>query len=398
MATYLVFSDDWGRHPSSCQHLTQFLLREENRLLWVNTIGTRPPRLDWITLKRGGEKLFSWFVRPKRQTNTALLTDDSPRPEVFHPLMWPWFRHNHDRWLNRILLRRALKKILRNAEKPIIGITTLPIVADVMRTVPQVDRWVYYCVDDWSLWPGMDSKPLEQMEAELVAQANTIITAGKALQRRILQRMGRKSTLITHGVDLNFWRNEKRLPPDFVPETYPSDATHPIYMFWGLIDERMDLDMIRQLSNDISRDAENIQDCGTIAMIGPVASPAVKEELLSIPYVEYWGLFPYAQLPQLAELADVLMMPYYDMKVTRQMQPLKLTEYLATGKPAVVRELPATEAWQDALDVVSTVEDFSRLVRLRAKTGLPETQRLARQRLEEETWEAKAILFEKTIQ
>jgi hypothetical protein len=35
-------------------------------------------------------------------------------------------------------------------------------------------------------------------------------------------------------------------------------------------------------------------------------------------------------------------MPYADLAATRAMQPLKLKEYLATGRPVVVRDLPAT--------------------------------------------------------
>src|SRR4051794_13289727 len=48
----LVFSDDWGRHPSSCQHLVRNLLDQYN-VTWVNTIGTRTPRLNVATLRRG---------------------------------------------------------------------------------------------------------------------------------------------------------------------------------------------------------------------------------------------------------------------------------------------------------------------------------------------------------
>ena len=47
----IVFSDDWGRHPSSCQHLTSHLLDDFN-VTWLNTIGTRPPRLDLATVSR----------------------------------------------------------------------------------------------------------------------------------------------------------------------------------------------------------------------------------------------------------------------------------------------------------------------------------------------------------
>ena len=62
-AQLIVFSDDWGRHPSSCQHLVRQLLFQ-NRLcchggcadcrdysvLWVNTIGTRRPGLNLADL------------------------------------------------------------------------------------------------------------------------------------------------------------------------------------------------------------------------------------------------------------------------------------------------------------------------------------------------------------
>src|SRR5438094_4010940 len=54
-SSLLVFADDWGRHPSSCQHLIRHTLGRYD-VYWVNTIGTRTPRLDWATLTRGLEK------------------------------------------------------------------------------------------------------------------------------------------------------------------------------------------------------------------------------------------------------------------------------------------------------------------------------------------------------
>ena len=39
---FLVFSDDWGEHPSSCQHIFRHIAKD-HRVLWVNTIGMRNP-------------------------------------------------------------------------------------------------------------------------------------------------------------------------------------------------------------------------------------------------------------------------------------------------------------------------------------------------------------------
>jgi hypothetical protein len=79
------------------------------------------------------------------------------------------------------------------------------------------------------------------------------------------------------------------------------------------------------------------------------------------------------------------------------MQPLKLKEYLATGTPAVVRDLPANREWADCLDLAATPTEFAAAVRRRLATGLPEEQRLARERLAPEDWSAKACEFARLV-
>ena len=55
----VVFGDDWGRHPSSIQHLTHRLL-PSYRVDWVNTVGMRRPRFDLTTLRRGADTVLGW--------------------------------------------------------------------------------------------------------------------------------------------------------------------------------------------------------------------------------------------------------------------------------------------------------------------------------------------------
>jgi len=64
----------------------------------------------------------------------------------------------------------------------------------------------------------------------------------------------------------------------------------------------------------------------------------------------------WVDLARAGSAADVIIMPYADRPVTRAMQPLKLKEYLATGKPVVVRNLPATRGWTDCLDLADTLK------------------------------------------
>jgi len=370
----LVFSDDWGRHPSSCQHLIRHLLpRRQTR--WVNTIGTRAPRLNWSTFRRGIDKLRQW-AKPRRDVETL---PDNLR--VLNPQMWPWFRSSFDRWLNRRLLRKQICAWLQDLPQPPIGVTTVPIVADIVRDLP-VKRWVYYCVDDFSQWPGLDQATMAQMEGLLLKQVDGAVAASPVLQDR-LARLGRPSVLLTHGVDLDLWQQPSK-PLGLRLDNFE----HPLVLFFGLIDGRLDTAFLKAAAEQLTH--------GTLLLVGPQDPTA--PDLNSLPRVTVLPPLSFDELPALAREADVLIMPYANLPVTRAMQPLKLKEYLATGKPAVVRDLPANREWTDCLDVCATAEQFATLVNERLRTGLPAAQAEARRRLAAETWAEKAAYFSKYVQ
>jgi len=367
----LVFADDWGRHPSSCQHLIRQLLHRY-RVGWVNTIGTRTPRLNLDTLWRALGKIRQWLFGSGRCQSQPVAN-----LQVLNPKMWSWFTRAADRWLNRKLLVWQLSPVIRELSEAPVAVTTLPIVADLMDELP-VRRWVYYCVDDFGQWPGLDQATMQRMEEEVVRRADVIVAVSENLQDR-LSRMGRQSHLLTHGVHLDFWQT-----PAAAPIAELGGLERPLIVFWGLIDRRMDIAFVKQLAADLKQ--------GTILLVGPEANP--DPELYKIPRVFHLEPLPYEQLPVLAQAASVLVMPYADLPVTRAMQPLKLKEYLATGKPVVVRDLPATSDWADCLDLAETPQAFSQAVRLRLSTGLPEHQQQGRLRLADESWAEKARRLE----
>jgi glycosyltransferase involved in cell wall biosynthesis len=187
---------------------------------------------------------------------------------------------------------------------------------------------------------------------------------------------------LTHGVEVDAWA--KPQPVRFAPW---QRLDRPTITFWGLIDARLDRDWCLQLIQ---------RSTGSLMLAGPVSEDAKQVRALSKTYLA--GPVPHDDLPAIAERSDVLVMPYRDLPVTRAMQPLKLLEYLATYKPVVVRDLPATRAWADCCDVVSTADDFVRVCLERAKAGLPAEQRAARERrLPGESWSEKARQFERIL-
>jgi hypothetical protein len=366
----LVFAEDWGRHVSACQHIIRHLL-DRYQVLWVNTIGTRKPRLDRASLSRGVEKVYHWL------TQRSCGERAHPNLRILNAVMWPWFSSRFDRRLNRELLFRQLAPVLRALPEPPVAITKIPIVADLMGLLP-VKRWVYYVPDDFSSWPGLDQPTMQTMEQEVVRKADVLITVSECLQEK-LARLGRSSHLLTHGVDVDHWTQP---PPGRLPHL--QHLQPPLVTFWGLIDRRMDVPWVNRLASDLPH--------GTVLFVGPEADP--DPALYRTPRVTRLPPLHYNDLPRLAQASEVLIMPYADLPVTRAMQPLKLKEYLSTDRPVVVRHLPATRGWADCLDLAETSEGFSQQVRLRLAEGLPPEQRSARGRLAEEHWARKAQIFE----
>lgn len=373
-APWIVFSDDWGRHPTSCQHLIKRLL-ELQQVVWVNMIGTRRLALDGSTVRRGFEKLGQWFL-PRHAEPSA-----HPNMRIVSPRLWPGFGRNWERRFNRAWLVRQLRRHIDELPEPPIAITTMPTAADLIGELP-VKHWVYYCVDDFSTWPGIDQSAARRLEDKLIDEADILIAVSETLCERIESR-GRTAHLLTHGVDLEFWSATDRPRRSAAATDALREFEPPFAVFWGLIDRRLDVDFLQALSASMKR--------GTVVLIGPEDRPDPAIERL--PRVVRRPQMPLATLPEIAAAADVLVMPYVDEPVTRAMQPLKLKEYLATGKPAVVRDIPAVRSWADCLDVADSPQKFAELVCQRLESGLPVAQRTARERLVAEDWRSKAAEF-----
>lgn len=363
----VVFSDDFGRHPSSMQHLARELL-QRFEIDWVNTIGTRRPSLSLGDAKRAFEKLAAW-TKPR----TSAPSEPLPAGLTVHaPVHWPGFRSTLERGVNARLFDRALRPLVERADAVV---TTASICAGLAARTSDA-RWIYYCVDDLSEWPGLDAEPLRAMEVEMLPLMREVIAVSKHLQSR-LRALGRESTLLTHGIELDHWRSVAARGPR-------SRRERPTALFFGNADKRLDTAVVIELARTCD-----------LVMVGPKS--ALDPALENAARIQWRAAVPYRDLPKTTLEADVLVMPYADLPVTRAMQPLKLKEYLATGLPVVAAPLPANVEWADALDLGSDPVEFAELVRRRAFEPLPREQAIARERLVDESWAAKARVFERVV-
>jgi UDP-galactopyranose mutase len=180
---------------------------------------------------------------------------------------------------------------------------------------------VYDCMDELSAFQGAPPA-LREREAELFERADLVFTGGQSLYEA--KRDQHKSVFaFPSSIDAQHFaqaRSVTREPADQL------DIPHPRLGFFGVIDERMDIELI-------DRVAEARPDWHLV-MIGPV----VKIDPAGLPRrsnIHYLGGKSYAELPAYLSGWDVALLPFARNESTRYISPTKTPEYLAAGRAVV---------------------------------------------------------------
>lgn len=317
----IVLSDDWGRHPFSCQHIIKRFL-PHNRVLWVNTIGYRSIQINRYDFERAYGKIMSWV---ENRTNKPHADGICDNPLVLNPVCVPFGKMPLVRSFNTWSVTGMVRRIARQYRiaDPIV-ITTLPTAADFVGRFGEI-RAVYYCVDDFTQWPGVHGDLMLAMEGQLLRKADLVVATSEKL-RQTRSNGIRATRLLTHGVDVEHFRAVGRTAPHKAVKDLPP----PVVAYYGLIDERCDLALVRNLAA-ARRDV-------AFLLIGQWR--VVPGELAALPNVRITGPVRYEELPSYLAPVSALILPYVVNELAESINPLKLKEYIATGLPVVATPLP----------------------------------------------------------
>lgn len=367
----VVFSDDWGRHPSSSQHLFR-RIAPHNRVLWVETIGLRRPRITRYDVSRAAEKLKGW-LNPGGPVNST--PSWAPEPEGlvrFSPPMHPFYGHPAGAKINDValslMIRRKLKAL--GMREPLV-ITTVPTVAGLVGRLGE-SAFVYYCVDDFETWPGYEGDAIQRLERDLLSKCDALIgTAARLIEDRA--RPGLPTLSLPHGVDVDLFAAGGPTPEALA--AIPS----PRIMSLGLYDTRVDAEMLAQVAR-AHRDWQFV-------FVGPRTAPL--SPLDGAPNVHVLPGVPYTEVPRWLAAADALIIPYVRNAQTDTINPLKLREFLATGRPIATTAMPeVARVYGDLVPTGDGPEGFAAAIE--AALALPASAAEARQaRVAPESWDAR---------
>lgn len=374
-ADLVVFGEDWGGHPSSTQHLVSRLLAR-HRVVWVNSLGLRRPRLSAHDAARVTRKVRAMLGHGAPPAGPGRAPRLPPGLQVVSPRVASWPGNPLVEWLNHISLARQLGAILPAAgiSRPILW-ASLPSAVAAIGTAGE-RAVVYYCGDDFGALSGVDHAPVLDMERRLVARADLVIAASETLAARF---PAAKTHLVPHGVDHDLFAT---------PAARPSDLPDgQVAGFYGSISDWLDIAMI-------ARAAQALADWRFV-FVGAVHTDI--SALTRLPNVQFLGPRPHHALPGYVQNWTVSLIPFRDTPQIRACNPLKLREYLASGTPVAATRFPALRPYADEVSAIDPGGDLAPAILAAAAASSPEAAAQRRACVAGESWDVRAQEVERLL-
>jgi glycosyltransferase involved in cell wall biosynthesis len=362
----VYFGNDWFAENRTSSHHIARRLSQRFPLLYVEVPGLRAPKAD----ARDARKIF-------RKLSIAFQPPKSLGPRLWHMTV-PQIPFRGLPLVGAANLRFGVQRVkaaLRTVgfRRPLLWFT-VPHPGHFAGRLGE-DFRVYYCNDNYSALPDVDRARVAELDANLTRRADLVFVCSQTLLAA-KQPLNPNTIYSPHGVDTElFGRAQTADPPAEGARALP----HPVIGMHGVIDDRMDLDLVAALAKARPR--------WTFLLIGRVAAEV--GALRSLPNVVLAGAVPYETLPDWARAYDASIMPYRPGAFAENANPLKLREYLACGKPVVSIPMPSVEPFRGLVQTAAGPEEFLAALETALATDSAAATQARMRAVERMSWDAR---------
>ncbi|EGM77359.1 protoporphyrinogen oxidase [Rheinheimera sp. A13L] len=216
-------------------------------------------------------------------------------------------------------LEPLIATLVRDGENPIVWFYT-PMALPLLKQL-HAKMVVYDCMDELSAFQNAP-KQLLQREKALLNSADIVFTGGPSLYQA-KRNLHPNVHCFPSSVDAVHF--EQALDRS---NSHPLQAAlhGPKLGFYGVIDERLDLNLIAALAD--AHSDWHIIIVGPVVKINPDTLPRRAN-------IHYFGQQPYQALPQFLAEWDLCLLPFALNESTRFISPTKVLEYMAAQLPVV---------------------------------------------------------------
>lgn len=329
-----------------------------NQYLVAGLLGA-DPRLRVLFVEPAVDPLHELRSRRSPRLGRGLRSVELPYGEgrlwAYQPTKWL------PRRLDRFVDLRIARAVRRQAGRLRLDHPVLWINDPAGATTLELTEWpaLYDITDDWleaDRTPGEHDR-LVRDEATLMERCAEVVVCSETLART--KGAVRQVRLIQNAVDTDAYRVPTPRPPD-LPEG-------PTALYLGTIHtDRIDLDLCVETARTIRGD-------GRLVLVGPALLSPHQARRLTDAGVVLLGAKDRAAVPAYLQHADVLLVPHLVTPFTESLDPIKLYEYRAVGRPVISTPVSGFREGGDPRVEVATGTAFAQAVRrkLPAATRFP---------------------------
>ena len=212
---------------------------------------------------------------------------------------------------------------------------------------------IYDITDDWTKFSGNQAQlnVITNQDGYLWKHSSHVIVCSDQLFKDKSELVAtHRLHLIPNGVHLEHYKNvmDSNQPPHPMTEHWQK----PVFGYTGTIHgDRVDVGLLVHLAESYPY--------ATVALVGPkMLSPDDQQRLSKHSNIVFTGPQPYADLPDIMRAFDVCIVPHLITSFTESLNPIKLWEYLAAGKPIVSMAVAGFRDYPKGVYVAESYNSF----------------------------------------
>jgi glycosyltransferase involved in cell wall biosynthesis len=206
---------------------------------------------------------------------------------------------------------------------------------------------IYDCMDELSAFKFAPPE-LQQRERQLLDRADIVFTGGYTLYQAKKDKHHNIHPFPS-SIDKQHFLSARAIQEDPADQ---AEIPHPRLGFYGVVDERFDLELLRGMAN--LRPEWHFVIVGPVVKIDPTSLPQQKN-------IHYLGGKSYKDLPAYLAGWDIAIMPFAINESTRFISPTKTPEYLCGGKPVIstrITDVVNDYGSKNVVAIADTAEEF----------------------------------------
>jgi glycosyltransferase involved in cell wall biosynthesis len=245
---------------------------------------------------------------------------------------------------------------------------------------------IYHIVDEYAGYSGISEawRPVtRRLEQQLARRADVIfVTSPTLLESK--RTLNERVLLVPNAVDYEAFSGA--LAKDTAPPADLAGVSPPIAGYVGAINDKVDLSLLARVASR----GEN----WSWVLVGPVTvtddeGQRALQTLRALPNVHLLGRKDVQEVPRYIAACDVGVLPYRVNEWTRNIDSLKIYEYLACGKAIVATDVPAARRFSEFVHIAQDETEFLQRLNAAREESSPEWQTRRRTIAAQNTWEQR---------